>query len=115
MSAKLVLGAGAMLASLALSAAPSAAFSFTEAPRNADGSARFTDPDAAFDQQAEAFANGRTSGEVMTFGDRARAQGPAEEQRQHETLAHRRHGDFSCIECSSVYVDGLWVLQPQRR
>lgn len=97
---------------LALGAAPANALSVVQAPENADGSARFVDPDAAFDQQLDDYQNGRNSGSVMRLGDGGASGGFVARDRAAPYRSARDRRDHTCLDCTSVNVDGLWVLRP---
>ena len=103
--------AAAVLIAIA-AAGPANALSVVAAPRNSDGSQRFSDPDAAFDQQLEAYENGRP-GAVWGLGDGVSS--PDIDRAPRERVRNDGWGrdryDYSCIECSSVLVDGVWVLR----
>jgi hypothetical protein len=107
-----VLGACATFAAALNVSAPARALTVQDAPHNTDGSTRFADPDARFDQQADAYENGRWGGNAMMFGDGARSDAWAREEAQTAPLRLRDPGDLSCqSNCSSVDVDGVLMLR----
>ena len=110
MKKNLLLGASAVVLVFGL-AAPASAFSVVQAPRNADGSARYADPDAALDQQLDDYQNGRLGG-PMWFGGHASGDSYGRGESQETYQPHRNRHDYTCIDCNSVLVDGLWVLRP---
>jgi hypothetical protein len=104
------MAAGAVLGA----SSPAFAFSISEMPRNGDGSARFADPDAGIEAQQDAYLNGRRAGPSFGFGDGApveRRVARVEHESRAERQARRNH---ECVECASVYVDGLWLLRPSQ-
>lgn len=106
----------AMLAAAAMAIAaitPAGAMTLTDAPRNADGSSRFSDPDAAFDAQRDAYQNGRWGGFAFGVDGLARRSGAHAAREGGAALRDPR--DLRCVQCTSVLIDGLWVLQPDDR
>ena len=90
--------------------APASAYSVVAAAKNSDGSPRFADPDANFDQQFDDWQNGRSPG-ASWLGDHARND-PLPTDRGSQTLAiHRNRHDNTCIDCRSKLVDGVWVVR----
>ena len=111
MSSFRALAAAAALAGLA--AGPANALSTEQMPTNANGAPRFADSDAAFDQMADDYQNGRMFGSQLGFAD-----GVSRHQSSHERAATVTRSDpnnpYACIDCRSVEVDGVWLLQSQR-
>lgn len=101
----------ASLGVAALAASPASAFSITPMPQNADGSARFADPDAAIENQAEAYERGQSNGWHFNGASRNRSVGGLRDARTGRS-EHSDRRDHTCIECSSVNIDGVWLLRP---
>lgn len=108
MSAKSIFSIGVAIAALA--STPALAYSTSPMPRDAHSGASLADPDAAFDQQAENYQNGRWGDDALMVGERAH-------QREMQQSRDRTSGDwfggardYSCVDCSSTLVDGLWLL-----
>ncbi len=108
MHVKSIISIGVALAALA--SAPALAYSTSPMPRDAHSGANLADPDAAFDRQADNYQNGRWGSDAMMVGERAHEREAT--QSRDRTTGDWFGGarDYSCVDCSSTLVDGLWLL-----
>ena len=89
---------------------PAHAFSVQQA-RNADGGPRFADPDAAFDQMADDYQNGRTATYGIGLRDRQDEHRATAFDQRARSLASDPSNPYACVDCRSDLVDGVWLLR----
>jgi hypothetical protein len=90
---------------------PANAYSVQQAPRNADGGQRFADPDAAFDQMADDYQNGRTTTYGLGLRDRQDERRAIAGDQRARSFASDPSNPYACVDCRSELVDGVWLLR----